>query len=85
MGMKKVENNRAISIVHSNGYTQKGYGYRMVTKTHTHWITFFNESIQMYSYYSNDLDLEKIYDTGLITVNNSQLQILIDVWLKNYN
>lgn len=38
----------------------------------------------MYGYRTDGEDMDKVYDTGMIKVNNRQLQHLIDVWLINY-
>lgn len=76
--------NNLLEVVNLNGYTKHFYGYRKITNKHTHWITFFSESIQMYGYSTDDEDMDKVYDTGMIKVDNSQLQLLINVWLFNY-
>ena len=73
-----------LGVVDLNGYTKHFYGYRKITKEHTHWITFFTETIQMYGYRTDDEDMDKVYDTGMVKVDNRQLQHLIDVWLLNY-
>ena len=58
--------------------------HRKITNEHTHWITLFTETIQMYGYKTDDEDMDKVYDTGMVKVDNRQLQHLIDVWLLNY-
>jgi len=73
-----------LGVVDLNGYTKHFYGYRKITNEHTHWITFFTETIQMYGYRTDNEDMDKVYDTGMVKVDNRQLQHLIDVWLLNY-
>jgi hypothetical protein len=73
-----------LGLVDLNGYTKNFYGYRKITNEYTYWITFFTETIQMYGYRTDDEDMGKVYDTGMVKVDNRQLQHLIDVWLLNY-
>ena len=73
-----------LGIVDLNGYTKHFYGYRKVTEAHTHWITIFEKTMQMYGYENDDADMEKVYDTGIINIGNRQLQHFINVWLLNY-
>lgn len=73
-------------VIVSNGYIQKGYRYKKVTKNNTHWITLFiDKSLQMYAYFSEDPELEKIYDTGIIEVSKEELETLINILIKNHN
>ena len=78
-----------------NGYVKKGYGYYKETNVGdkdwecivSHWVTVFGDKdcevdLQMYSYVKEDPDSEKRYDTGIVEVNESQLQVLIDVLVK---
>jgi hypothetical protein len=84
-------------IILKNGYVKKGYGYYKETNVGdedgecivSHWITVFGDphknieiDLQMYSYYKEDPEGEKIYDTSTVEVNESQLQVLIDVLVK---
>lgn len=75
----------SINIALSNGYVKKGYGYTKVTKENTHWITFFDNSLQMYAYFSEDEDFDKIYDTGIVKVSDSELETLIKIFTKNHD
>jgi hypothetical protein len=69
-----------LGVADLNGYTKHFYGYRRVINEHTHWITFFTETIQMFGYRTDDENMDKVYDTGMVKVDNKQLQQLIDVW-----
>ena len=73
-----------LGIVDLNGYTKHFYGYRKITESHTHWITIFEKTLQMYGYENDDSDMEKVYDTGIVNIDNRQLQHFIDMWLLNY-
>jgi len=70
-------------------YKKEGYGYKKVTKENTHWITFFTAngktSLQMYAYFTEDPEMEKVYDTGIIRLTEDQLGIFINVLLENHN
>jgi len=81
---KPMADDALLGVVDLNGYTKHFYGYRKITNEHTHWITLFTETIQMYGYRTDDEDMDKVYDTGMVKVDNRQLQHLIDVWLLNY-
>lgn len=39
----------------------------------------------MYAYFTEDEDFDKIYDTGVISVSESELQTLINVLNSNHN
>ena len=75
-----------------NGYIKKGFGYYKETNVGdkdgecivSHWITLFKDEkeLQMYSYYKEDPECDKEYDTGIVEVNESQLQVLIDILIK---
>ena len=78
-----------------NGYIKKGYGYYKETNVGdedgeciiSHWVTIFGDQdcevdLQMYSYYKEEPEGDKIYDTSIVEVNESQLQVLIDVLVK---
>lgn len=74
-----------IDIIDKNGYVESGYGYKRVSETYTHWITLFSSGgLQMYSYFTEDPEGEKEYDTGIITVSEDELQTLIKIFKKNY-
>jgi hypothetical protein len=66
------------------GYTKKDYGYRLVTDNSTHWISFYGDKVQMYAYFTDDPECDKIYDTGVIAINADQLETLFDVLVKNH-
>lgn len=79
------------NIILSNGYIEKGYGYYKETNVGdedeiciiSHWITLFGENeLKMYSYYKEESEGDKIYDTSIIKVTSTQLQVLIDVFIK---
>ena len=74
-----------IDLITSNEYTPKGYGYIRQTKESTHWITLFDDSLQMYAYYTGDEECEKIYDTGVVKLSSSELQTLIDIFIHNHD
>jgi len=69
------------NILLKNGYSPKEYGFVKVMSENTHWITLFKENggLQMYAYFSEDTEFEKIYDTGIISVNEKELQTLINI------
>lgn len=73
-----------IPMILSAGYAKKFFGYRKVTENYSHWITLFDESLQMYGYHTDDPEMEKVYDTGMITVESDNLNCLIDIWSENY-
>lgn len=74
-----------LNVVLSNEYEKKGYGFKKETENVTHWITLFGDGqFQMYAYNTGDPDLEKVYDTGVINSSEKQLQMFIDVLLKNH-
>jgi hypothetical protein len=68
-------------VVLSNGYNKQGYGYRKIMENNTHWITLFTSGgFQMYAYYTNDEEMEKIYDTGVVEkITPKELEVLISV------
>ena len=69
-------------VILACGYIKEGYGYRKETRNNTHWITKFpGRKVQMYAYYG---DREKIYDTGIISVNPEQLEMFINVLITNH-
>lgn len=76
-----------IKIATSNDYVKEGYGYKKITKDNTHWITFFEKdnTLQMYAYFTEDNEFEKIYDTGIIKVSEQELQTLINILNTNHN
>ena len=73
-------------VILSNGYVKKDYGYRKVTENNTHWITLFGEGeFQMYAYYTEDIGMEKVYDTGVIDIASpAELETLIKVLVSNH-
>jgi hypothetical protein len=73
------------------GYSKPegAYGNRLRTENYTHWITIYGDDdmVQMYAYLTSHefYDDEKyIYDTGIVKVNDAELQVLIDVLVKNH-
>ena len=74
-----------LTIIDSNGYTEQGYGYKKVTEENTHWITLFDDKLQMYAYFTEDEDFDTIYDTGIVKVSAEELNILIKVLNSNHN
>ena len=68
-------------VVLSNGYNKQGYGYRKIMGNNTHWITLFiSGGFQMYAYYTDDEEMEKIYDTGVVEkITPKELEVLIRV------
>ena len=73
-------------VILSNGYVKKDYGYRKVTENNTHWITLFGEGeFQMYAYFTEDIGMEKVYDTGVIDIASpDELETLIKVLVSNH-
>lgn len=73
-------------VVLSNGYEKKDYGYKKVTENNTHWITLFGEGkFQMYAYCTDDSEMDKVYDTGVIDkASELELQTLIKVLVANH-
>ena len=68
----------SINIALSNGYVKKGYGYTKVTKENTHWITFFDNSLQMYAYFSEDEDNfldDIVYKKEELLILNNQKRV----------
>lgn len=76
-----------IEIITSHGYKKEEYGYKKVSVNYTHWITLFGEGeMQMYAYCTDDEDLEKVYDTGILdVVMRSELTVLINVFHYNHD
>ena len=74
-----------LDILLKRGYIKESYGYKKVTENNTHWITMFEENkLQMYAYYSEDSEFEKIYCTNVIdNIDSLTLDILIDVLVNN--
>jgi len=73
-----------VDIITSNGYKKQGYGYKKVTDDNTHWITLYGDLIQMYAYFTEDEEREKVYDTGMVKVSNNELETLINVLVNNH-
>jgi len=82
-------------VILKNGYVKKGYGYYKEINVGdedgecviSHWATIFGDQdcevdLQTYSYYKEDPEGDKIYDTSIVEINESQLQVLIDVLVK---
>ena len=68
------------------GYIAQEYGFTKTTGDIVHWVTLFdvtNNSLQMYAYHKDDEAMEKVYDTGIISLSSSgcfaELQTLIKV------
>lgn len=77
----------AIAVLDTNGYKKKAFGYFKVTKENTHWINFFDDgAFQMYAYWSEDPEFDKIYDTGIIReAGRIDLQFLITLFTSNHD
>ena len=73
-----------VDVITSMGYKKEGYGYKRVTDNNTHWITLFDDVLQMYSYYTEYPEGEKEYDTGMVKVSNNELRTLINVLVNNH-
>ena len=75
-----------VEILTAAGYHKEGHGYKKVTESNTHWVTLFGEGeLQMYAYASDDDDMDKVYDTGILdVVMRSELSVLIDVFNSNH-
>lgn len=72
-------------IVSGGGYDRQQYGYVRVTSHNLHWITLFEDgTLQMYAYLIGDAECKKIYDTGIISVSDAELQTLINVVIQNH-
>ncbi len=68
-----------------NGYIKKDYGYVKLTEENTHWITLFkSERLQMYAYFTEDEDFDKIYDTGILDISSEKLRTLIQIFNSNH-
>lgn len=69
-------------ILKKFGYTKFGYGYKRLSKEHTHWVTLFESgSLQMYCYFTEgDDEMGKAYDTGIINPTEQQFETLIEVF-----
>ncbi len=76
--------NNVLCVIVSNGYVQDGYGYKKVTAENTHWIILFGDNLQMYAYFTEDRECEKIYDTGIIEVSVEEMEVLIKVLNHNH-
>lgn len=74
-----------IDFIEMSGYKKSGYGYKLVTTENTHWITVFQDCLQMYAYFTEDPECEKIYDTGNIKIDTLSLSYFINVLTKNHN
>jgi hypothetical protein len=75
-----------VGLLIEKGYKGKDYGYWKKTKNNVHWVTLFdNFQIQMYSYSKTDQELNKIYDTGMVTVTDKMLEVLIGVFIRNHD
>lgn len=72
-------------VVISNGYTKMGFGYKKVARYNTHWITLFEDRLQMYAYHNDDVNDEKVYDTGIISIGPTNLGRLISIFLNSHN
>lgn len=80
-------NQDLITLATRTGYQQLKYGYFKDTAQIRHWITFFDSGgLQMYSYFRDDLEMEKVYDTGILgQVTEPELRVLISTFLKEHN
>lgn len=72
-------------VLEENKFVPEGYGFKRVTKENTHWITFFEDKLQMYGYFTLDPECDKIYDSGIVKVVPARLQILISIFTSNHN
>lgn len=73
------------SLVQKLGYVPSGHGFKKLTENYTHWITFYDDVLQMYGYFSEDVDFNKEYDTGMVTITSNQLEQLIEIFTTNHN
>lgn len=73
------------NIILSNGYIKEGFGYKRITVENTHWITLFDNCLQIYAYFTEDEECNKIYDTGIVSISGPELQIFIKVLTFNHN
>jgi hypothetical protein len=81
-----MENEYLLPIVLKAGYVKSGFGYKKQTEENTHWITLFeNGKIQMYAFFSEDEECDKIYDTGIIEIFSDYLQVFIEVLIRNHS
>lgn len=71
--------NPYFKIVTQNGYKKQEYGYKKVIGSICHWVSLYDTQIQMYAYHKDDVDLEKVYDTGLLTVSQDDFKSLIRI------
>jgi hypothetical protein len=71
--------------------------YKRVTKNNVHWVNLFDDgSLRMFGYKLNDScrcdyiigdqgrRIEKIYDTGDISIDGSELEELIYIFITNH-
>lgn len=70
-------------IVIQNGYKKHGYGYKKVIGSTCHWVSLYDTQLQMYAYDQDDVDLEKVYDTGPLTVSQEDFKSLIRILTTN--
>jgi hypothetical protein len=81
---QKAETASLIDALLNNGYLKEGYGYKKVTENNTHWVSLFEDCLQMYAYFTEDEELDKVYDTGNVKVSEAELHILIKVFNHNH-
>ncbi len=80
-----LENQKFVDIVLSNGYKKDNFGYIKITENNTHWITLFEgNSLQLYSYCSNDTEMNDVYNTQVLeNVSEEELKTLIKILVNN--
>lgn len=78
------ETKEMIDLIENNGYIKKFYVYCKITKNYTHWINIYSESIQLYCYLTEDKEMDRCYDSGMININLELLEKLINMWQFNY-
>lgn len=73
------------------GYKKHGEGYRMASDTYFHYIDIHEEMdkkvrIQLWAFsnYGGLDDLNKIYDTGIVTIPRTQVFDLIQMFKENF-
>lgn len=73
------------SLAIKMGYVPSGAGLKKETNETTHWITLFDDCLQMYGYESGWDEYESCYDTGIIKITSNQLETLIEIFTTNHN
>lgn len=72
-------------ILSSHGYFEKGYGYCKISENYTHWATLMKDDyVQIFGYLTDDGEMEKCYDTGVLYMSAAEFDFLIRFFTKNY-